>query len=391
MNAITPDRSPAPLTNAPDDLPDGIYFGLPDDRYHALPRLSASGIKDMLISPLEFWWRSPLNPDRDADDTDSKAKILGRAYHKLILEGEAAFDAAYTIKPDRADHPDALAGADALRQACGDHGLKRSGSIAEMCERLRDAVPDIKLWPDIIAGWETANMGKEPLSAADWKNLNRVRLVLRRMPSLQSAFTGGKAEVSVLWTDRGVPCKARFDYLKPRDGEAGIIDLKSFANVMTRPIDEVAATEISRNRYFAQAVFYDRARSAAARMWARDGMACVNGCTDADTDWLRGVFGPAKASFHFVFVATGSVPHIVARKFEEFMQLPGMMQPHEYWRRGTGEVRYALHTWRKFMDKYGAGLPWIVEHEIRSLHDEDFPIYALSSHAPFVPDEESGL
>ena len=389
MNAVTDSRRP-PSTDTPDNLPDGIYFGLPEDRYHALPRLSASGIKDMLISPLEFWWRSPLNPDREEDDTDSKAKILGRAYHKLILEGESAFDAAYAVKPDRADYPDALAGADALRQACGDLGLKRSGSIAELCDRLREADPNLSLWPDIIGTWEAENSGAQPLTADDWRNLNRVRMVLRNMPALQLAFTGGKAEVSILWTEGGVPCKARLDYLKPRGEEAGILDLKTFSNAMSRPIDEVAAQEITRNRYFAQAVFYDRAWKAASAMFVRLGDVCIHG--DADPDWLRAVFQAKRSRFHFVFIASGEIPHIVAREFEEFMRLGGsIMQPLEYWRRGTGEVRYALHTWRRFMAKYGANTPWVVDHEIRPLRDEDFPVYALTCQAPFVPDEESGL
>ena len=42
----------------------GIHFGLSDDVYHALPALSASGIKNLLVSPMVFWAESFLNAGR---------------------------------------------------------------------------------------------------------------------------------------------------------------------------------------------------------------------------------------------------------------------------------------------------------------------------------------
>ena len=35
----------------------GIYFGLPEEEYHADRSLSASGIKDIHVTPLTFWLR----------------------------------------------------------------------------------------------------------------------------------------------------------------------------------------------------------------------------------------------------------------------------------------------------------------------------------------------
>ena len=37
-------------TLEPKALADGIYFNTPEEKYHALPRLSASGIKNILTS-----------------------------------------------------------------------------------------------------------------------------------------------------------------------------------------------------------------------------------------------------------------------------------------------------------------------------------------------------
>ena len=38
-----------------DTTPDGVYFNMSEADYHALPRLSASGIKNILTSLPTFW------------------------------------------------------------------------------------------------------------------------------------------------------------------------------------------------------------------------------------------------------------------------------------------------------------------------------------------------
>jgi hypothetical protein len=56
MDGVT---ATGPTPFVPETLPDapklpapGIYFGMPEDDYFALPALSASGIKDLLASPM---------------------------------------------------------------------------------------------------------------------------------------------------------------------------------------------------------------------------------------------------------------------------------------------------------------------------------------------------
>ena len=49
--------------------PPGIYFGMPDSEYHADPSLSNSGIKSLLVSALDFWTESPINPDWEDRET----------------------------------------------------------------------------------------------------------------------------------------------------------------------------------------------------------------------------------------------------------------------------------------------------------------------------------
>ena len=82
--------------------PDGIYFGMSEDDYLAIPRLSSSGIKTMCVSTLDFWFDSWMNASREPE-TETPARALGKAYHKLILEGDDAFDALYAVPPEKAD------------------------------------------------------------------------------------------------------------------------------------------------------------------------------------------------------------------------------------------------------------------------------------------------
>lgn len=356
-------------------MDDGIYFGLPEADYHALPRLSASGIKTLTNSPLQFWLQSWMNPEREPD-TDTPAKKLGRAYHKLILEGDEAFDAAYAVKPSPEDYPDALAGAAALKDRCGDLGLKRTGTIAEMCARIREADPAVQLWPDIEAAASEDSAHRETLTRAQWSEIQRVRFVLSHMPSIKAAFTDGYPEVSCLWTcpRTGVQMKCRIDYLKPRgEGLAGILDLKSFGNVMDKAITAAPVTEITRNRYHIQPPCYFDGWAAMQAMWQRDGMAMVHGDAPPE-EWLSAVLTAKRPTFHFVFVRTGGVPDIIAREFAEFDTHYGMtLHPSEVFRCARSQYRAGQVLFAKFMDQNGPGTPWITDYGVQALTDFDFP------------------
>lgn len=378
----------APRLSFPCMLDDGVYFGMPDAEYHAIPRFSTSGIKDMRISPLDFWWRSFMNPDREPD-TDSPAKKLGRAYHKLLLEGEEAFDATYAVAPSKDDYPDALDGADALKSKCDELGLKKTGRISDLCERIREADPAVQLWPDIMEEFQATAEGREVLTLSQWQEIQRVRFVLKHLGTVKQAFTGGYPEVTILWTDEmtGVPMKCRMDYLKPRGDTAGILDVKSFGNVMDKPIEDVPTTEIGRNCYFIQPVSYIQAWKAAAKMWQREGMACIHGA-EPPRDWLNAVFGARRSQFHFVFVQTGGVPNIIVREFVEADTFGGMgWQTTEHWKKGMALYRNGTWMFRRCFEQYGADRPWIADYGVKPLKDEDFAPWQLDYRTDLPIDE----
>src|SRR3546814_14526079 len=66
------------------------------------------------------------------------------------------------------------------------------------------------------------------------------RSMIEKHPDLSKAFSGGHPEVSIFWQDEqtGISCKARLDYLKAR----AIVDLKTFSNPLSKPIDKAIST-----------------------------------------------------------------------------------------------------------------------------------------------------
>src|SRR5205085_1736602 len=110
----------------------GVYFGMPEEEYHRAFALSATGIKHLRISPLDFWARSPLNAERIADE--SEARIIGRAYHKRIIEGQRAFAARYAADLDPAEYPEALRTNEELKTA-----IERVGGPSARLASLRKA------------------------------------------------------------------------------------------------------------------------------------------------------------------------------------------------------------------------------------------------------------
>ena len=81
-----------------------IVFGMPENEYHAVNALSNSGIKELLVDPLDFWHQSWLNPGREEKETTT-AMMFGKAFHALVLEGGAAFQDRYCAEPNPEDYP----------------------------------------------------------------------------------------------------------------------------------------------------------------------------------------------------------------------------------------------------------------------------------------------
>lgn len=119
--------APARLDGTPELPEPGLYFGMSDEEYHALPALSNHGIKYLAASPMIFWARTPwLNAKKQQEVAERLADekqhhVLGKAYHCRIMEGAEQFERRFVVELDPADYPNALVHTDQIKAAIMRH------------------------------------------------------------------------------------------------------------------------------------------------------------------------------------------------------------------------------------------------------------------------------
>lgn len=351
------------------DLADGVYFGLPEARYHALPRLSASGCKALLCSPATFWAQSWMNRERDDDDTP--AKTIGRAFHVARLEPDRFAD-LYAREPDKAEWGAAgvlmtdAAVADRLADL-GEPKRKAGELAADRAERLLAADPEARIACVMRAEWEAERGDRVPLSPDLWDAILADAEAMSGTPEVGRHLTGGAPEVTVLWTHEGVRLKARIDYLRP-DGWA---DVKTFDNSGGAPLEVKLASAFRLNRYHVQAWVYHLAVEA-IRTGALEAM---------DDDALGLVVAirerAAPLDPWWLWQEKGGVPNVLARR----VVLTAPHASHAHNRAGADDatadgvadltrsptrlgakaardVASAISTYRYCLDLWGEGEPW---------------------------------
>lgn len=341
-----------------DALDDGLYFNLPEDDYHAQPRLSASAMKWLRVSPRDFWVRSYLNPECEPQE-DSAARETGRAYHRRILEGRDAFYRDYAPMLDAADYPDAISGTDAIKAALRERELKLGGKKSDLIDRLLADDPSVQVWERLVEDHIAANPGRTLLGIDLLGRIETAAAMIESNPQLGKCVRGGYPEVSILFTDpdTGVKCKSRLDYLKVQ----AIIDLKSFSNPLGKPLDAAVRAAVANYGYFVQAAMYCRALDQAL-VFAKRGQ--VNG--DVSPDFLKDLVtvDPGKRGFVFLFQDTG--PAQVAR---------GYIFPRgTVFAIGDTIVRECLEIYAE-CDKHFGALPWIDTAPITEFDDVQFPAW----------------
>lgn len=350
--------------NASGLVPYGVYFGMPADEYHADPALSQSGIKSLMVSPLTFWSRH-IDPERECEETP--AMMLGTAIHKRILEGPVAFHNGYAFSPNRDEFPNAVDGADNLRDVCREMGLKSSGTIAEMCVRIMAQDPNTVIWPEIMRRFKSESEGKIILKSDDGALINRIAEMVDSDEMARNAFIGGFPEVSIFWPDAttGVRMKARFDYLKSR----AIVDLKTFANTKSLPLDRAIAMYAATYQLHVQAVVYLRAVTAAKAMILKG---LVYG-ESKDHPIIHAFLHNKSTQFFFVFVETGSANNIIVREFRKLGDAGNETLLYQSGKKAAGE---AIAQYKTLSKRFGTA-PWNVQHEARPFNDEEFPPWTL--------------
>ena len=170
--------------------------------------------------------------------------------------------------------------------------------------------------------------------------------------------------MSVIWTEDELRFKARFDYLKPR----AIVDLKTFANTMNKPIDAAIYSAMASGKYHIQASFYLRAAEQAKRLCLRADH-CEETVFFDDKSFLPAFkhfcqeFGQCEEhGFYFVFQQKGIAPLARGKKYER-----GLVH-------GAAEaaIEQAIQRYKDCIAKYGSE-PWVDDAQIDSLYDEHYP------------------
>lgn len=336
---------------SPASHPDGIYFGMDDATYHAIPALSATGIKHLSVSPFDFWARSWMNPLRE--DEDSDARMTGRAYHSRIVEGKAAFAKRYAPAFDAGAHPHALDTMDDLKTVLRDRGERVGGSKADLVERLKAVAPEIETMDALRSAYGRTHAGREFLSRNLIAKIEIAAAMIEKHPTLSKCFAGGAPEVTVIWEVDGIRKKMRADFLKP----AAIVDLKTFGNPMGLNVEKAIYRAMASGKYVIQAAHYLDGL-AAAREHLKAGR--VHG------DTPKGFALQAEHQFVFVFQATGVAP--VARAFV----LPDGLA------RGIGQAFVSQGTalYARCAEHFGAD-PWLYDPDdpgaIQTFDDAMFP------------------
>jgi hypothetical protein len=347
------------------DFKEGVYFDLDEKSYHSVPALSASGMKNLRQSPLDFWVRSSMNPNQAdvlADETSSEAKDLGSAFHKRICEGPAAFNACYAPKVIPEDFPDCLETADDLKARLRELGLKVSGSKAELIERLHEADPNAKIWDHFLDTHEAAHAGKTFLTQKWLDKIEIAAAMIERDPTFSKAFSGGASEVSIFWTcpKIGVNCKARLDYLKAR----AIVDLKTIQAQSGTPLADTVRLEIGRRRYHIQATFYMEAASFVAG-FVKDGRS--DGVSPEYDPLMKSLLADSPKTWLWIFQSKGPAPAVIGRTLSPQSMICETAR---------AEIESLKQTYGTCLDTYGE-LPWVTPQKIEMLQDGDIPPWAL--------------
>lgn len=241
-------------------LVDGVYLDLPLHEYLADPALSGSAFKVLLTDPPAWRWERADNPLWERGETRFQAR--GTACHAAILEGLAAYEARFGVKPDRRDYPEALDTTDDLKAWLRERDGKTSGVKADLIARVLEIDPGAPIWSEIE---ERAIAGRAPLANADDVYVRLLEAFVRRDPDFAPLVADGLAEVTVIWTDEtGQRLKARLDYLNA----ASVTDLKTFGRPPRRgqSLRQYVVSEVVANGYDIQAVHNTRAAQIALEM-----------------------------------------------------------------------------------------------------------------------------
>jgi hypothetical protein len=404
-----PEPTPGPFT--PETLPDtpelpppGIYFGMPEELYHALPALSSHGIRKLAGSPMLYWASSTFLSDIARKRREERLKkaeekqhyTIGRAYHCRIMEGAEEFARRFAVDLSPEDCEGALDHTDEIKAAIGrfqcestlkkdppgtmvpvkpwskvpdtmpdgDEEFLRAAVKADWIKQLQQLDPSAKILDVLRRQHREKNGGKMFISREAFEQIEIAARMVEHDPEVRHAFKDGYPEVVLIWNcaRTGVPMKARVDYLKLK----AIVDLKSIGNQRERSLEQAIRYEIAGYHYNVQPSVYvegveavrelirERKEQAIHRHYAGE---------EAEHEWALKWAAQSETEWLWVFQQKGDAP--VTRGV--FYPLSGTT------RMLTDDiVLREKRRFRQFSETFGTD-PWLDVRPIYDLADEDLP------------------
>lgn len=317
-------------------LPDGIYLGLPDERYHADTALGSSDLRNLLKGANLFWHKSDMNPKKKRDKV-TPSKIVGKATHKLLLEGRVPFEALYVRGP---------------------YGEDDDFTPAEKSALTKAAKAKLK-------------EGQELLSQEDYDFIEGCKAILDTDPNLKGCLDNALTEVSVFWTrPDGVRVKVRHDALKLR----GIGDIKTIANERERDLPTACRLDIATYRYDIPAQHYSMGRLQIGKLLAEGNVFAGEECAKLDhknnadaavLEFLQKVANQKRFGFQLVFIPKKGAPDAWST-----VLTPG----NPIMVSADGDIAHAIAIFKENIERFGHAQRWIPNREVSELDVNEMPV-----------------
>ena len=310
------------------------------EAHHAIRALSASGMKDLAVSPLRYWYRHIHGAAKDQEET--AAMRVGTALHSAVLEPERFADQYGCAFDPSTLGEDALNTVADIRAWIEARGFKPKGTAKwPLIGQALELMQQTNITVPIVATEEAAhaafNEGKTILSVDEWTRVNAMAARLREEPEIQRLTEQGRPETTILAEDpdTGVLLKARLDWMATNH----TLDLKTFVQKRGNSIDKSICDAIYYERYYVQAYFYT---------------------------YVRKIAGLDSVPFIMAFVES-TEPHDI--RIRELAP-SSLGETNIYWEQARLEVRRMIRLYAECQEKYGDS-EWRDHQRVDPLTNED--------------------
>lgn len=366
----------------PQSFGEGLYFGLPEDIYHRIPAISSTGLKNLLVSAPDFYFNSELNPFREEDGEDEDAKewrVFGKASHTRVLEGKKVFDSLYCVEylaPEGCLDTVSDLKAWVASRGIDTKGLKSNAGNppskwgkSEWIEYVQSIDPNVLIFDVEQAKYFRETNGRIQMTQKDLRRIEIAAAMIEKHPELRYCFTGGFAEVTVIWKQVAIDhdgksitlwFKARIDYLKPE----AIVDLKTFTNMRNKPIDQALHDAVENMKYHVQTAFYTAAGIRAIG-FARRGITTTYSVQrfGPTPEFLKELAASKGHTFMNVFQKKGGAPLARGKKFSQALRK--FTEAQDY-------IELAIKLFCRYYQMFGTDI-WVDVSSITEFVDDEFP------------------